>query len=158
MNIALAIEDNHKCYNDLDLENETRFASSVRNLCGFFVSVADQKAYLIHQTAKEFLISNGEALTGRWKHSLNSVESELVVASVCITYLNFIGFDSQLNSRTLDEHDFFRYAASFWATHFRQAQSRATGGLLQSVLQILRYSEPTIPELDFRILENYGAT
>jgi hypothetical protein len=55
MGIALAIEDDDKCYNDLDLENERRLEFSVRNVCGLFITIVDQKIYLIHQTAKDSL-------------------------------------------------------------------------------------------------------
>lgn len=63
VNIALTIGENlergESChsYDDLDLESEEPFRDKVRNLCGLFVSNIDSKAYLIHQTAREFLIS-----------------------------------------------------------------------------------------------------
>ena len=55
MNIALAIEDHHRSYEDLKghLKKQTQFKDMVRQLCGLFVNVIDQKIYLIHQTAKE---------------------------------------------------------------------------------------------------------
>ena len=56
MNIALAIEEGCTSYEDLDLEPEDLFRITVRNLCGLFVSVIDSKIYLIHQTAKKFLV------------------------------------------------------------------------------------------------------
>ncbi|KAF2175634.1 hypothetical protein K469DRAFT_679773, partial [Zopfia rhizophila CBS 207.26] len=87
MNIALAIEDHHQSYEDLRLSNHARFDSTVRNLCGLFVNVIDQKVYLIHQTAKEFLVARNTASTDGWKHSLNLVESALLIARTCITYL-----------------------------------------------------------------------
>ncbi|KAF2179624.1 hypothetical protein K469DRAFT_730556 [Zopfia rhizophila CBS 207.26] len=62
-NIALAIEDYYQSYEDLCLSNHARFDSTVRNLCGLFVNVIDQKVYLIHQTAKEFLVARNTAST-----------------------------------------------------------------------------------------------
>lgn len=133
MNIALAIEDLHRSREDLDLENEGRFRSAIRNLCGLFVSVVDRKIYLIHQTAREFLLAKGEALSGRWKYSLDSVESNLVMAKACVAYLNFDVFEWRAFA---SDHEFLNYAACFWVTHFQQAQSRTTTELSQSVLQI----------------------
>ena len=54
MNIALAVEEHQCSFDDLepDLDDELRFGGSVRNLCGLFVNVVNQKVYLIHQTAK----------------------------------------------------------------------------------------------------------
>ena len=136
MNMAMAIEGHHQCLNDLDVENEIRFRSSVRNLCGFFVTVMDQKVYLIHQTAKEFLLTRGEAVSSYWKHSLNPVDSNLLMATACITYLKFVMFIDEIDLEIVKQHDFYNYAACFWATHFREAQSTATRELAQSVIQI----------------------
>jgi ankyrin repeat domain-containing protein 50 len=137
INIALAIEDHHKCYDNLDLENEMRFGSSVRNLCGLFVSVVDQKIYLIHQTAKEFLIAKGETLTGRWRHSLDPGESDLTMARTCITYLMFAVFNEATNhTSATDEHGYLDYAARSWAAHYRRGQKSASKEILQSVLEV----------------------
>ncbi|EHA25939.1 hypothetical protein ASPNIDRAFT_130463, partial [Aspergillus niger ATCC 1015] len=38
-----------------DLEPKERFRETLRDLCGLFVVVIDEKIYLLHQTAKEFL-------------------------------------------------------------------------------------------------------
>jgi len=144
LNIALAIED-HKSYKDLDLDDEARFDSTIRNICGLFVTVIDQKVYLIHQTAKEFLVAKNEVLDG-WKHSLDPVESELVIARTCISYLMFDEFGDGLVGDSAS-HDFniqkqtgsrgyLNYAAEFWAMHYRKAQGRATSKIIQSVLKI----------------------
>ncbi|KAF2815263.1 FabD/lysophospholipase-like protein, partial [Mytilinidion resinicola] len=151
MNIALAIEDDHTSYKDLelDLDDETRFKDTVRHLCGLFVSVIDQKVYLIHQTAKEFLLAQSEICSGVWKHSIKPAESELIVARTCITYLLFTEFGSNFDTRgksqtekdlkvkaIIENHHFLSYAASQWATHFRKAQVRVEDGILQSCLDI----------------------
>jgi hypothetical protein len=148
MNIALSIEDHHKDFDDLelDLEDQTRFESSLRNLCGFFVSVENHKVYLIHQTAKEFLIANeavtsqNEAPSSRWKHSIDPAESELVLARVCVTYL-MLSFldepgDSPSSTPSTGERNLFSYASEFWAAHFQKAQHRATKELVQSAAKI----------------------
>lgn len=62
MNIAMAIDDeipeNGCCetYETLSLEPENAFRIKVRDLCGLFVSIVDSRIYLIHQTAKHFLV------------------------------------------------------------------------------------------------------
>ncbi|KAI9765965.1 MAG: hypothetical protein M1840_006972, partial [Geoglossum simile] len=149
MNIALAIEDHHRSSKDLDLEDEIRFEGTVRHLCGLFVSVVDQKIYLIHQTAKEFLLAKPEMCSGVWKHSIEPVVSELIVAKTCITYLLFAEFsgDLDIEGRSQDEreskvehhtdkHHYLGYAASQWAIHYQKAQARAEHGMLQSILDI----------------------
>jgi ankyrin repeat protein len=147
MNIALSMENHHQSYDDLDLPEEERFRTTVRHLCGLFVTVIDQKIYLIHQTAKEFLLTNNEPSIGRWKQSLTLFDSELLVAKICITYLNFTVFDdgsveSEPVTQNIKNHGLLGYAASFWATHYRQTQSRATTELLQSVLFLYESERP----------------
>ncbi|KAF2790688.1 hypothetical protein K505DRAFT_351801 [Melanomma pulvis-pyrius CBS 109.77] len=141
MNIALAIEDDYRSFQDLDLDfdNEKRLEDTVRHTCGLFVSVIDQNVYLIHQTAKEFLLAQTETCSEGWKYSIEPAESDLVIARTCITYLLFTEFYS--NSDTIRElqalkkkHHFLSYAASQWATHFRKAQLRVDDGILQSCL------------------------
>lgn len=104
MNVALAIEEHSRSYEDLDLEPEKSFRVTVRNLCGLFVSVIDSKIFLIHQTAKEFLIRDEATMTPidhsgpsfeYWKHSLQLTESDLVLAKACIMYLLFDVFESE---------------------------------------------------------------
>lgn len=103
MNVALAVEESSRSYEDLDLESEEKFYSTVKNLCGLFVSVIDSRIYLIHQTAGEFLIRDDSVIksTGRvshgqgiWKHSLDLAESNLILARICVSYLLFDVFES----------------------------------------------------------------
>jgi ankyrin repeat protein len=161
MNIALAIEDHHRSYEDLDLENGTRFEATVKHICGLFVSVIDHKVYLIHQTAKEFLVGKSQALTGQWKHSLHPGDSELLMARICITYLMFKDFQDGLSddnhsddrfvretalsesvTQQKREEAYFGYAACFWTAHYGQAQKQAIHRLVQSVLTICDTQSP----------------
>ena len=149
MNIALAIEDHHRSSKDLDLEDEIRFEGTVRHLCGLFISVIDQKVYLIHQTAKEFLIAKPEMCSGVWKYSIEPAVSELIIAKTCITYLLFAEFSSDLDiggesqaeegskvKHHTDKHHYLGYAASQWPIHYQKAQARAEHEMLQSILDI----------------------
>jgi hypothetical protein len=138
--IALSIEDCHRSFDDLDLdlEDQTRLESLLRNHCGFFICVVNQKVYLIHQTAKEFLLAkNGSPTEGRWKHSIDPVESDLVISSVCVTYLMLNDFDRPVdNTSTTGKFELFDYAAKFWATHFQKAQHHASEELVQLVTRV----------------------
>ncbi|KAH0534088.1 hypothetical protein FGG08_007313, partial [Glutinoglossum americanum] len=149
MNIALAIEDHHRSSKDLDLEDEIRFESTVRHLCGLFISVIDQKVYLIHQTAKEFLLAKPEMCSGVWKYSIEPAVSELLVAKTCITYLLFADFSGDLDigekpraeneskvKHYTDKHHYLGYAATQWPIHYQKVQARAEYGMLQSILDI----------------------
>lgn len=54
----MTVKESSASYEDLDLVGEEQYRIIVRNLCGLFVSVIDSKIYLIHQSAREFLILN----------------------------------------------------------------------------------------------------
>src|ERR1700744_3366770 len=69
MRVALALKENRRSYGDLDLRSEERFRENVRDLCGLFVTIIDLKIYLLHQTAKEFLVQNTPANDGKSVHS-----------------------------------------------------------------------------------------
>ena len=134
MNVALAIEDGNKSYKTLGIEPESWFPTKVQKLCGLFVSVIDSRLYLIHQTAKEFLMSEGSrieppnhAVLGNWKHSLMPKESHLILAKACVLYLLFDVFENPPpvgNSyhEYINEYNFLEYAAENWATHFQAAE------------------------------------
>ena len=62
MSVAFALRENHRSYGDLDLRSEERFRENVRDLCGLFVTIIDLKIYLLHQTAKEFLVQNSQRM------------------------------------------------------------------------------------------------
>jgi len=116
MTLALTLRETHLSCRDLDLEPEDRFREKVRNICGLFVTIINSKLYLLHQTAKEFLVQNDTAEHVRsirnppkwrfplrpreshrvedfspkcfkWKHSLRPQESHRVLAEICIWYL-----------------------------------------------------------------------
>jgi hypothetical protein len=104
MALALAIKENHWSYSDLELEPEGRFRNTVRELCGLFVTIIDSKIYLLHQTAKEFLVqkesldpanppnhSNGHL---QWKFSLSPGDSNRILAEICIWHLLFREFQT----------------------------------------------------------------
>jgi len=141
MNIAMNVGNEIRSYDGLGLEPEDRFKITIRNLCGLFVSVIDSKIYLLHQTAKEFLITKSNAAAshtdvqpqlGFWKHSLEPGKSNSVLAEACISYLLFSVFEEApliiykytehyKLMRYCEEHKFLDYSSLYWATHFREA-------------------------------------
>ncbi|EGX53861.1 hypothetical protein AOL_s00004g520 [Orbilia oligospora ATCC 24927] len=64
MYVAFTLKESHRSYDSLDTKFNSkemeRFGNDVRDRCGLFVRIVDSKIYLIHQTAKEFLIQREE--------------------------------------------------------------------------------------------------
>ena len=84
MNIALHMKDDDRSHEEIDLIPEERFPKYIKNICGLFVNIYDGKVYLLHQTAKEFLLSRDEesptngntsVLRGDWQYSIKLQDS-----------------------------------------------------------------------------------
>lgn len=58
MHFALSLKKTHRSYDDVPIMRENSFRERVRNICGLFVTIIDSKIYLLHQTAREFLVGN----------------------------------------------------------------------------------------------------
>ncbi|KAJ5748094.1 uncharacterized protein N7511_009790 [Penicillium nucicola] len=95
MNVALNVDGKSKSIHDLDLEEEEDFSSRLRSWCGLLVSIHHNKIYLLHQTAREFLLAHEVSPTtvpseSAWQHSITSQSAHNVLAEVCVMYLDFI--------------------------------------------------------------------
>ncbi|GAB1311330.1 Ankyrin repeat domain-containing protein 50 [Madurella fahalii] len=160
MAVALALQPNHLSHQDLDLDLEADegFREHVRDLCGLFITIISSKIYLLHQTAREFLIHkpsigfrpgtphSKEARlkihdnTLRWKSSLQPRESHRILCQICIWYLLFTEFETY----SLDEsgislcpdHVFLDYSAKNWASHARASGINDDGAITDSLLAI----------------------
>lgn len=122
--------------------SESRLQKKVCDLFGLFVFINDSKLYLIHQTAKEYLLQKEpKIMTTVWRHSLNPSESETIMAKICVEYLSLIEIhdlvsplettdgltaylDGLINSETIRNHEIgalLIYSSEHWTAHFRKA-------------------------------------
>ncbi|KAK4206585.1 hypothetical protein QBC37DRAFT_356693 [Rhypophila decipiens] len=135
MDLALAIVPKHRSFSDLEPVPETRFRENIRQHCGLFVVVVDSKIYLLHQTAREFLVpslspgrpvfpSSGPKL--QWKFSLYPGESNRILAEICMRRLSLWDFSlkslqtSQERDKYIAKRTLLGYSAQYWAEHFRK--------------------------------------
>ena len=139
MNVALAIERWSDQESELDLDPEETFELTIRELCGLFVTVKKGQIYLIHQTAREFLIRDKdharkdalEPTAWNWRHSLLPIESHRLAAHTCMLYLLLYSIHNDQRAThkasegvSLDEiaaekpwRALFDYAATYWSAH-----------------------------------------
>ncbi|KAF4975981.1 hypothetical protein FZEAL_7298 [Fusarium zealandicum] len=145
MQIALSIRQSHNSLSDLEteLEPDYRFRVTIRDLCGLFVSVTDEKVYLIHQTAREFLEGDIQAnydqfnYSGRWKNSVDWLDGDRILACSCAHYILISGVTSTLNLPV-----FFEYSAGYWTRHLRFSFSRADEVPGESMEDFLELCDP----------------
>ncbi|PON21578.1 hypothetical protein TGAM01_v209609 [Trichoderma gamsii] len=149
MNLALTLRSHHQSYDDLNLKSEERFRENVRDLCGLFIAVIDSRVYLLHQTAKEFLVQTkpsnvskrNQAIT-KWKHSLWPQESHRILAEICIWHLLFAEFGAQspkgktMNFQHNDQRVFLDYSAKHWTTHVRESHIDVKNSLSQLISKL----------------------
>ena len=133
----------------------------IRLWCGLFVFINHSQLFLIHQTAKEFLVaqnSNFSPILGRWKSCLSMLEIESKMAGLCVTYLYLRqqdhhkhkhGDDSQqgdrdistaspvIHSQSSEEQDrFFEYCAEHWTSHLQNDTVEDDKETLSNVLSL----------------------
>ena len=152
-NIAMVIKEHHKIHEDIEIWRPDVSADRIKNTCGLFLTVVDSKVYLIHQTAREFLVCENTnssstlqpVISTAWKHSFCLTEANLRMAKICIWYLQLRDFQEKRLARAFRDHYieairqykekycFLHYAAQHWATHFSQAGSLPQPALLQTV-------------------------
>ena len=143
--VALFIRESDKTYRDLELQIGKQLETTIQNACGLFIHIVDGTVRLIHQSAKDFLLSPNDQLpesNGNWKHSLSIRDSEYVMASICIWFLQL----EEIKQRGLflqnDQFDlihnyaFLKYAARHWAMHFDLAKIQESHELFPYALEL----------------------
>ena len=153
LNVAMSIEDDSRCYADLELENATAFELRIKSICGLFVYTDRARVFLIHQTAKEFLRWNQEVSephAGMWEHSLRPEESNSLLAGICVSLLMFEDFETDsLSAEGLDypvstvqfeqycdAHALLRYAAEWWPEHLKSSPVEQQKALVQKTAHL----------------------
>ena len=158
MNFALTLRPSHHSYDDVDLASDEWFRERLRDICGLFVTVIESKIYLLHQTAKEFLVradaaedESSKASAGkemvrlRWKHSLEPHESHRVLGEICLWHLQFpelhrdpiSGDFARLHAR-IKNYEFLVYSAYYWYLHLRVPGVKFDLSMTKAMLAILK--------------------
>ena len=132
IDVALNLTEGSKSYDDLDLQPESSLEKELRDLCGLFITVIDSKIYLIHQTAREFLlrsqtdteVPDHNACPSPWNFCLQ--DCHLLVARTCM-WMFFLEESSDSECFGRSTHYHFSYYAEFhWTRHIREASNVST--------------------------------
>ena len=141
----IASEDSVSSYSDVHLDTG-HLARRIRNLYGLFVFIKDARVYLIHLTAKEFLVSNNSVTEteDRLKYSLREADSGMAMANVCVRYLLFTDAlretalceNEQYPPWENPESDLMDYSTSNWVFHIQDAKPGENDPSQQEVLRL----------------------
>lgn len=114
--------------------------SRFRDWCGLFVFFDHDRIYLVHQTAKEFLLADTRACDppSGWKHCLSRSDTEAEMTQICTDLLNFkdvepvarevirrfkeLGRIEDCLKQDNEIETLVTYAAAYWPSHFQAAQ------------------------------------
>ncbi|PWW74874.1 NACHT-ANK domain protein transcript variant 3 [Tuber magnatum] len=136
MNAAVRIKREHRSSRELG-DMPAGFEKIVKNRCGLFVRVIDSKIYLIHQTAREFLVKGSLPGRGNWQYTFCPMDTNVLLADICTSYLSLEDFENDPLVAHPNDHSggaefaayvekyvLLDYAASHWADNFRDAGDR----------------------------------
>jgi hypothetical protein len=158
ISVALAITPNTRSISDLgELKSSDLLRQNIRQACGLFLIIRDLRIYLLHQSAREFLVQNlSNSPLGMtrpslaWQHSLSPEESHQILATICTQYLLLAGlkqaaesidtYKADTESIATDKLDsrlsFLDYSARHWAGHFRQMNKKSRKFMTHSALRL----------------------
>ncbi|KAM6476251.1 hypothetical protein HDV62DRAFT_396184 [Trichoderma sp. SZMC 28011] len=124
--LTLALGDEFSSHEKLqeNLWPQDRFKTTPGNLCGLFISIHDSKLYLIHQTAREFLLDTNPS--GAWRGRLNLSRSHGILAKACISYLLMLDAQFENLTKLKEKYPFSSYAANSWFLHFESQDASST--------------------------------
>ncbi|KAK2761425.1 Ankyrin repeat domain-containing protein 50-like protein 3 [Colletotrichum kahawae] len=132
-------------HDDLELDH-THFELRIRDLYGLFVFINDNRVYLIHQTAKEFLVQQTiypSPADNHWKHSLYQPHSDAIMTQICVQYLSlrdiqdnrFPAGRREPDTSTI-QYPFLGYSATHWPSHLRDANHPMEEGVQKRILRL----------------------
>jgi ankyrin repeat protein len=91
--LGLATSKHHRTSTNAQID-PVHLGKQLRHWCGLFVFVNQSRIYLIHQTAREFLVARQEheqcanIAHNSWRHCVQQAEMEQMMTSICIRCLN----------------------------------------------------------------------
>lgn len=159
--VALALDTGkHYTYADLvvDVADAACLRQELRNLCNLFAVVIGERLYLLHKTAREFLVSNDPAVTsGRnWQYCVKPETANAVLADITMRFLLLLLTPQCLDHEAIYESyrytAFFDNAASHWPEHYCQAESGPlTSEMLAMAMElcIMEHWWPAMGRFDF---------
>lgn len=116
------------------------------DLCGLFVVIFDSRVYLIHQTARLFLLRDFMATGGsssdfgssRWAFDIR--DCHFLIAKICTQRLLLDDLEGLKNKQAMLAAPFSNYASFNWIRHLREASHELV--LLQLVSKVLDKHPP----------------
>ncbi|KAL8863359.1 MAG: hypothetical protein Q9178_000039 [Gyalolechia marmorata] len=138
MAVALGVDTSPSSELQLDIE-KTYLETHLPQWCGLFVYINHSRIYLIHQTAKEFLVRGSAVAVANnqgWKHCLDAADVEQSMTRICVRDPDALTISGDPVYRTDDKDTFWAYSAENWAGHARSIQDEAPMSLMKMIMEL----------------------
>jgi hypothetical protein len=140
LSVAMAVSPDQMTFEDLKLDVVHNFEERAKELCGHFIRIVRETVYLVHQTAREFLLVQTHAgahtaeaplpiprpLEGKWHKSIVLKKAHHEVFNICLHYLSLLNVkDTRRLSIAENLYNdqfagrFLEYAGRYWTVHYR---------------------------------------
>ncbi|RAK88850.1 ankyrin, partial [Aspergillus costaricaensis CBS 115574] len=150
MATAMAVLDRKSPEDQLEIEPEHRTKRSIREICGLFITVIDSRIYLLHETARDFLVykeGKSEPIPDlTWKASLIPHDSECILAKACVGFLHSTDPKMALKDHKdlimkFNRTPFLKYAVKNWSKHVLSSGIEVDPSTHAQILNIIRRGE-----------------
>lgn len=174
MSFALAIGPGHKPPADNKLIPETKVCNYIQGLCGALLRVINSKIYLVHQTAREFLVSShgpvqpsdtndgiSPTSSSQWKSTFQPQESHQILAEICLGRIALSDCRLDQHQDNMDSRDnvkgcpLMSYASQHWAEHFRKGHGMHKASIIKTAMDCFT-ARPLASQAWFEILQTAG--
>ncbi|KAK6221749.1 NACHT-ankyrin domain protein transcript variant [Colletotrichum tabaci] len=161
VNIALSLGEQTTSFRGLEQELEPDAEYTVKELGGFFVRIIDSTVFLVHQTARDFLLSSRVDEFGG--PPIPRIDMELAKQSMARTCISYLSLKDLPTRATLPENEeerlnsnkiflaklpdwarsFYVYASTTWASYLGGDEVFvSTSNIHQSVRRVCDASKP----------------
>ncbi|KAK1989533.1 hypothetical protein LZ30DRAFT_576096 [Colletotrichum cereale] len=133
-------------FDDVEYELVYPFENHLKHICGHFIRIIKDRVYLVHETAREFLLGpkdprhvaeqyhllspSSSLLSGpeaTFQHTFSLLEAHALLLDVCVAFLYCLARQSktsQPGEASEDTKDFLQYAAQSWTIHHHRARKQ----------------------------------
>ncbi|KXJ87503.1 ankyrin repeat-containing domain protein [Microdochium bolleyi] len=136
MAFAIGLEESNYAHVQVDAVAGARAESFIRAVSGLFVHIKDRKVFLMHQTAREFLLCHTQTLGTGWKSSISIRNAHRELAAVCLIRLSMK--DYFLDNKEVDQTMLLEYAANNVVHHCCEAKDELSGWALDLASMLCR--------------------
>ncbi|KAF7510248.1 hypothetical protein GJ744_006944 [Endocarpon pusillum] len=135
--------------------NKDHLERNICHWCGLFIFINNSKIYLIHQTAREFLLCENGAIRTGWKHCFDVADTEMQMSRICVRFIllkhlktkvllepvirnkwelceRILSWIWNKSNRNVIE-DFLLYSAEHWPGHLRRSEIGENDSLMTEV-------------------------